>query len=398
MDNITHSLTGVAIAELVLPRGASSGARRVFMASGIAAANLPDLDLVYTAITPGPLGYLLHHRGHTHTIAGLVALGAVMALVYRAWPAVRALSVPERRRLLALVAINLIGHVSLDAFNSYGVHPFYPFANHWIYGDAVFIFEPWIWMFLGVAATWNARRKLTARTTAALITVPIAAAGTFGLVPLPFIALLLAGVTVVSLGMRGLAPRARSAAALASMAIVMFGLLGTSRVVRAAVLAATAHARAGRPLDVIVNPNPAAPLCWQAIIVELDGPADQLTLRRGTLSLAPRWFPPARCASHQFARGAAAGAGVSWAPLDEPRQSVTTLRALQERDCRVRAWLQFGRAPIIRNRSILDLRFDSGRGGNFTLMDLESESSSGCPPAMTNWGTPRADVLQLWPQ
>ena len=32
------------------------------------AGNFPDLDLVLTPLLPAPLGYLLHHRGHTHTV------------------------------------------------------------------------------------------------------------------------------------------------------------------------------------------------------------------------------------------------------------------------------------------------------------------------------------------
>ena len=55
-----------------MPADALPPERRLFYAAGIVAANLPDLDLFYTAVTPAPLGYLLHHRGHTHTLVGLV--------------------------------------------------------------------------------------------------------------------------------------------------------------------------------------------------------------------------------------------------------------------------------------------------------------------------------------
>jgi len=36
------------------------------------------------------------------------------------------------------------------------VHPFYP---NWYCADAVFIFEPWLWVVLGVAAALNTRRR-----------------------------------------------------------------------------------------------------------------------------------------------------------------------------------------------------------------------------------------------
>ena len=118
-------------------------------AGAVIAANLPDIDLAYTWITPPPLGYLLHHRGYTHTVAGLLALAVALPLAMRLWPAVRGSSSRALAWLWGTVAINLIGHVALDALNSYGVHPFYPFDTRWYYGDAVFIFEPLVWLILG---------------------------------------------------------------------------------------------------------------------------------------------------------------------------------------------------------------------------------------------------------
>ena len=131
MDNITHSLVGAAIAELALPASATSDERRVLMAGAVIAANLPDIDLAYTWITPAPLGYLLHHRGYTHTVAGLLALSVALPLVMRLWPAVRGLGSRGRGWLWGLVAVNLLGHVALDGLNWYGVHPFYPFNARW---------------------------------------------------------------------------------------------------------------------------------------------------------------------------------------------------------------------------------------------------------------------------
>ncbi len=57
---------------------ALSRTRTAFIRAGIVAANAPDVDLLYTGITEAPLGYLLHHRGHSHTLPGLVALGLVI--------------------------------------------------------------------------------------------------------------------------------------------------------------------------------------------------------------------------------------------------------------------------------------------------------------------------------
>ena len=81
MENITHSLVGATLAELALPAAATPAQRRLFYAAGIVAANLPDADLLYTSIIAPPLGYLLHHRGHTHTVVGLAVQAALIGVV-----------------------------------------------------------------------------------------------------------------------------------------------------------------------------------------------------------------------------------------------------------------------------------------------------------------------------
>ena len=86
MDNLTHSLVGLAVGELAdrsLPQHADPATartrRRVLLATGALASNFPDLDLVLTPLLAPPLGYLLHHRGHTHTL--LYALPQIALLL-----------------------------------------------------------------------------------------------------------------------------------------------------------------------------------------------------------------------------------------------------------------------------------------------------------------------------
>ena len=167
MDNITHSLVGVALADLAMGRRATKVQRPLFVGAGIIAANLPDIDLAYSAITPAPLGYLLHHRGHTHTVLGLAVLALVLVAAYWFFPSVRKMRLSGRLRFWLLIAIALASHLALDALNSYGVHPFYPVDNNWYFGDAVFILEPWLWLVLGIAAALNARSR-AARLAVAL--------------------------------------------------------------------------------------------------------------------------------------------------------------------------------------------------------------------------------------
>ena len=74
-------------------------------------------------------------------------------------PLRRAIRAAGARRFWALVAASLAGHLVLDSWNTYGVHPFWPVDSRWYYGDAIFIFEPWLWLLLGMAAAANARTR-----------------------------------------------------------------------------------------------------------------------------------------------------------------------------------------------------------------------------------------------
>ena len=74
MDNLTHSIIGFGAGELIhrsLPREVEDRAQqvrhRLLLVACALASNFPDLDLVLNNLLPPPLGYLLHHRGHTHT-------------------------------------------------------------------------------------------------------------------------------------------------------------------------------------------------------------------------------------------------------------------------------------------------------------------------------------------
>jgi inner membrane protein len=394
MDNLTHSLVGAALAHLALPEGAARAPRRMFLAAGVVAANLPDIDLLYVGVTPPPLGYLLHHRGHTHTLVGLAAQGLALAAACRLVPPLWRMVAGCARRLWALVAVALLSHILLDAGNSYGVHPFYPLDGRWYFGDAVFILEPWLWVLLGVPVAWNVAGPIVrAGIVAILVLLPMALTGVGIVRPSAFAALALSGMAL-SWWSRRLGESARALVALllsAGFIAVSFLLASGARHRAAALLAPRVR---GQVVDVVLNPNPADPLCWMAIAVERDEAGGRYVLHRGTLSLAPGWRPATACASHRFTGGAPSGAreAAVWdAPL---AQSLARLRRLSEQDCWTRAWMQFGRAPALREALIYDLRFENG-GGNFTAMPVTPDAPErACPAHVTSWAMPRADLLR----
>jgi len=395
VDNLSHSFVGAALAELALRDGAMPAPRRLFLAAGVVASNFPDADILYVGITPPPLGYLLHHRGHTHTLVGVFAQFALLALLCRLLPATRRLAAADRTRLLALIAVSLAGHLLMDASNTYGVHPFHPFDSRWYYGDAVFILEPWLWIVLGAAAAANARGRLGRAGLFALVLLPLIVLVLGEVISAGTLAALVATSLVLARAGRSLSPRARAAAALSASALFVAMMLGLSRVAEARSIDLLGPERPGQVKDVVLNPNPASPLCWAVIVVERD--EHEYVLHRGTLSLLPSWQPPTACASHRRA-----GLGESrWSGgnrlvwTEEVRLPIEDLRQLASRDCWVKAWLQFGRAPLVREGTILDLRFQAGRRGNFTAMRLRAgPEAAACPPNMTHWAMPRADLLE----
>ena len=380
MDNLTHSLVGATLAELALPAGAPRATRRTFFIAGIVAANLPDADLVYTSITPPPLGALLHHRGHTHTMAGLVVLGLAMAAIWML-PSLRAAVGPLRRRFWILLAIALTSHLVLDSWNSYGVHPFWPLSSRWYYGDAVFIMEPWLWLLLGTAATLNTVSRWGHALLGGSLALVVSGAAFVRMVPLAGLAAPAACAIVLGVVMRHWAPRHRAGAALAlSLAFVAASFVARE-VVRGKALASDASAVRPQVVDLVLSPRGGNPLCWTVLSVVRDEPAGNYVLTRGDVAVLAR-----------SACGSPRASDVRW---DDPStHSLAQLRVLYRDDCWVRAWLQFGRAPSVDGDAISDLRYGSSFRGNFTTMRLRPAAEAArCPANLTAWRPPRADLL-----
>ena len=155
MDNLTHTLTGVAISHAGLSRRT-----RFATVTLIVAANAPDID-VLTGFKGG-LAYLEHHRGITHSLVGIAGLVALIwSLVYWAGRKARPKrGIPFEPRWLMLAALLGTGsHLLLDFTNGYGVRPFLPFSGRWYAWDIMPIIDPLLLVFLllGLAIPWLLR-------------------------------------------------------------------------------------------------------------------------------------------------------------------------------------------------------------------------------------------------
>jgi inner membrane protein len=323
-----------------------------------------------------PIGYLLHHRGHTHTLVGLLALFGILTAIAMAVRSLSKRDPPPLRRLCVVLVLSLGAHLALDAGNNDGVHPFFPLDNRWYYGDTVFIFEPWLWLMLGAVVMANATTRIArALLGAGLLILPLSTV-VLGLVPWESLAIFAALTSAMAWALRDRTAAAKAVLALIFCALFSAGMFGLSRLARAEVRAELALPSSGRVLDVVMTPSPAFPVCWAAIVLQRDDQAGTLVLRRGSLSLVPAWRKADACPLNRFATSGQAGtAGVRFASVDEYHVPLDSLRALTA-DCWPAAWLRFTRAPVIENGRLFDLRFESAARGRATRPVRTSDNST----------------------
>ena len=157
MENLTHSLVGVALSRAGLGRMTPYGT-----VSLVVAANLPDADIVVSGW--GPLHYLHHHRGVTHSVLGVLVLALLFSLLLKFLARFRSgdKAFPFGP-LLFSVTLTLVSHLLLDWTNSYGIRPWLPFSGKWYYGDLVYIVDPYLWLILGGAVFLTAQRTRVTR-------------------------------------------------------------------------------------------------------------------------------------------------------------------------------------------------------------------------------------------
>lgn len=148
MDNLTHSLTGLMFSRAGLNRFHSRATLIL-----VIAANVPDVDIV--SWFAGPLSYLEHHRGITHSFAFLPVMAALPVLLVCALS--RSLAGWKAAYVLALIGV--ASHLLIDWTNAYAIRLLLPFSGTWLHLDWNFVFDAWIWavLLLAVAGPWLGR-------------------------------------------------------------------------------------------------------------------------------------------------------------------------------------------------------------------------------------------------
>ncbi|MBI3555451.1 MAG: metal-dependent hydrolase, partial [Deltaproteobacteria bacterium] len=374
----------------------------------VAGNNVPDLDFLLASKLNGPLGYILQHRGYTHTLLLAPLQGLLIAALawLWAWRKKIAFSKSDRNWILGLALLGPFLHLAFDGLNSYGVHPLWPFNNRWMYGDTIFIVEPAIWVTLLPLLIIESVSRGGKLFFSVLLAVGVGACVFTGFVPWQ-LTLIVVALTGWLLGlMTKIKPAARSIATLLSLLLLLGSFAVVSARVRHSITEQVLKEFPGtRVLDIALTPLPANPLCWSFWTVEsLKG---WYFARHGTYATLPTILGAAECpeirtgTKHKFPLVPVPGPlrpELLW--IEQYQAQIAGLKQLNQQSCLAAGFLRFGRVPAWvvtkEGRMILgDLRFDRGstRRGFASVVLPVRNSDEVCPTRIPEWTEPRRDLL-----
>ena len=284
MDPVAHTFTGMALAAAGLRRATPLAATALLIG-----VNAPDVDVFSGFVAD--YESLAFRRGWTHGVLALALWPFVLTGILLAWDrCVRLRRKPDAAParagpLLALTAVAVVSHPTLDWLNNYGLRWLMPFDNRWFYGDALFVIDPWFWLLVGGAAFLTFSRTTLARVRwgvfCVLATTLIVASATLSLtnaaelVPGPAAILWVVGITALIAArwrLRDAPPAVLERAAQAGLAVAtvyVLAMLAASDAARNEVRAAAAVQGIAAE-DVMVGPPPANPFKGDVVVMTRD--------------------------------------------------------------------------------------------------------------------------------
>ncbi len=304
----------------------------------------------------------------------------------------RELRAPHIARVLLVLSIGAsLSHVLLDYTNSYGVHPWWPIDNRWLYGDAVFIIEPWLWI-VALPPLFFVARGLVPRILFALLLVAIlGAAWRVGMVSREVAVVLTVGALLWALIARALPVSRRIVAGLSAfLALEAMFFLADAAGRRAVERKTGSSVR-----DVVLSPFPGHPFCLSALVVSADG--GTYTVMGATVAPLPGWHSAAAC-----------GPSLRSVQEGDPADRTDSLgKQLERRGGRIartgRRTLRGRGGAAIHARAelashgngdvaLFDMRY--GEGG---FASIVARAGAPCTGPVPPWEWPRSDVLGAAP-
>jgi inner membrane protein len=171
MDNLCHSLVGMALSRAGLNRRTALATSTLVIAN-----NLPDIDVGVFATDTLAMSF---RRGWTHGVLAQVALPIVLTGAMLVYDRFRKKASADDRvvatQLLLLSYLGVLLHVFMDWTNSYGVRLLMPFSERWFYGDALYIVDPWLYLTLGLGWWLGRKHPRAARIGVALAAIYVLA-------------------------------------------------------------------------------------------------------------------------------------------------------------------------------------------------------------------------------
>jgi inner membrane protein len=168
LDTLTHALSGALLARATASKQVSP--RRI--AAGFLAAAAPDLDFVLSYA--GPVAYLEHHRGVTHSVLLLPLWALVLS-----WLLAKILREPRGwRGLYGITALGLAAHIAGDVITGFGTMVFAPFSTWRAALGTTFIIDLW---FTGIILAGLVFSLLFRRSRVPAIVASCVLAGYVGL-------------------------------------------------------------------------------------------------------------------------------------------------------------------------------------------------------------------------
>lgn len=435
MDNLTHTLIGFTLAKSFTYRSTNEttpafNPRYQSAAQWVAilGSNLPDLDiLLYPIFEDKRLGYLVHHRGYTHTLWAALLSGALLAAIL-----IRIFRISEHRlRLYLLGVLSIALHIGFDFLNNYGTHPFSPISNRWFYGDTLFIVEPTLWFWLLPFVLQDVKNKIV--QSGALLAL---GGMTLLTASLKFTHFTTALFCFLFLAASFLLNRNKNQTPfrVAGLALIV-SIFGMSSLLAKTLIQEHLGTPRAQVLQTSAMPLPANPLCWGFLRSQITvGPPNQAAPKTnpdtyevfsGTVALVPEIFSVEACSQKAFNRGtslfvppvnaspnsptgntlthATTSAQPSLEGSETPgfRVSGVFRRSLQDLAtlnpyCRLHQLLKFSRFPYwftdANHSSAGDLRFADTNGG---FGHVELESSAPCQELYAPWDPPSGLISVL---
>ena len=405
MDNLTHSLLGLALAKAASRTKVSQRAESrlgskwhtLIILVSTFANNIPDIDLVYSMSSK--LNYLVHHRGYTHTLVSLVPLSIILLFLIRLWSRKKNISIlrTEWTFLAALTLGGGIAHLILDSTNSYGLHPFWPFQNSWYYGDSIFIVEPWLWIGLTAFIYHDLRSRMGRALAIGIYFLAIGISIKTQVVPLPIIlALFIVGLIVHLTGSfsRGQWRCLPGAALLIAIYTAFFWTKQVALdIFHQNVQMSFSNYQL---LDVSMSPSPANPYCWTAVAaMTKDHQYIVVKAKVGPVLGKPNQLD---CSLLPIDSGLAklipvetsSTSKLKWIGYSEMK--LEDIGHLGE-TCEFQSMMKFARIPFWNEEWLGDLRYDHSKNGGFCSIRRFPPTELGCSINLPNWTPPRLDLL-----